>query len=235
MSYNQNKLPTPQSIALDFEKNGAAPSYCSICHSRELKHFKKVNSRYYWTCNICKARILSPQHWLSLKDEFSHYQTHQNNSSDIGYRQYVSKLADSLIKKLKPRGKGLDYGSGPDPALAAILRENGHEMTLFDPFFQPCKIALEGIYDFVTCSEAVEHFYDPAREFENIDKLVRPGGWIGIMTKFQTVNQRFPNWEYIRDPTHVVFYRKTTFEMIGKKRNWMAEFPCKDVVLFQKL
>jgi len=234
MSYNQNQPRATQSIEIDFKKHGAAPSHCSVCHSRELKHFKKVNSRYYWTCKICKARILSPQHWITPRDEFSHYQTHQNNSADPGYRRYASKLANPLMQKLTPRSKGLDYGSGPDPALAAILRENGHDMALFDPFFEPCKSVLEDIYDFVTCSEVAEHFYNPAKEFASIDKLVRPGGWIGVMTKFQTLNERFANWQYVRDPTHVVFYRKTTFEIIGKNRNWTPEFPCQDVVLFQK-
>ena len=54
------------------------------------------------------------------------------------------------------------------------------------------------------------------------------------MTKFQTDNNRFANWSYRRDPTHVVFYRKQTFNAIAKQMDWTCQFPCKDIVLMQK-
>ena len=37
--------------------------------------------------------------------------------------------------------------------------------------------------------------------------LVRPGGWTGVMTCFQTDDARLAHCHYRRDPTHVVFYR----------------------------
>ena len=102
-------------------------------------------------------------------------------------------------------------------------------------FFFPDKNSLKKTYDFIVCSEAAEHFHQPAKEFKKFNSLLNENGWIGIMTNFQTENARFKNWHYRRDPTHVVFYRKETFEVIGKQFRWAAYFPSRNVVIFQKI
>jgi cyclopropane fatty-acyl-phospholipid synthase-like methyltransferase len=71
----------------------------------------------------------------------------------------------------------------------------------------------ERTYDFITCTEVVEHFHHPALEFRRLDALLKPGGWLAIQTTFQTDDARFARWNYRRDPTHVVFYRPYTFGM----------------------
>ena len=59
-----------------------------------------------------------------------------------------------------------------------MLRESGHEMTDYDPIFQPDDAAVaEGAqYDFVTCTEVAEHFHNPAREFDNMVGLAALDG-----------------------------------------------------------
>jgi len=133
-----------------------------------------------------------------------------------------------------PTAQGLDYGCGPGPALAMMLREAGHPMQAWDPFFAPDPDALVRRYDFVTCTEVVEHFHSPAAEFARLDALLRPGGWLGITTCLQTEDARFAAWHYRRDPTHVVFYRAVTFEVIAARFGWRCELPEKDVVLMHK-
>ena len=129
---------------------------------------------------------------------------------------------------------GLDYGCGPGPALAAMLEEAGVAMVLFDPFFHPDSDALQRSYDVITLSEVAEHFSQPADEFDRLDRLLRPGGWLGVMTCFQTDDERFAAWHYRRDPTHVVFYRAKTFEVLAAYKGWNLEMPRKDVALLQK-
>jgi 2-polyprenyl-3-methyl-5-hydroxy-6-metoxy-1,4-benzoquinol methylase len=171
---------------------------------------------------------------LDAAAELAHYQQHQNDPDDSRYRAFLSKLADPLLAKLSPGMSGLDYGCGPGPALAAMLTEAGLEMSLYDPLFHHDSNALQQRYDVVTLSEVAEHFFDPALEFEKLDRLLRPGGWLGVMTCFQTEDDRFADWHYRRDPTHVVFYRARTFEVIAEQRGWSLEIPRKDVVLMQK-
>ena len=218
----------------DFFENCPPQTLCSVCGSNEIRPFMLVGDKYYWTCNVCKARILSCKHWLSKDEEFKYYQTHQNISSDPAYQKFAAQLALPILDKLVPSSSGLDFGCGPDSALSAILRQHGHNMTVYDPFFFPAKNSLKKTYDFIVCSEAAEHFHQPAKEFKKFNRLLNENGWIGIMTNFQTENARFKNWHYRRDPTHVVFYRKETFEVIGKQFRWTAYFPSRNVVIFQK-
>jgi hypothetical protein len=114
-----------------------------------------------------------------------------------------------------------------------MLREAGHDARLYDPFFHPDPAALALRYDAVTCSEVVEHCHRPADEFDRLGALLRPGGWLAVMTCFQTDDFRFAGWYYRRDPTHVVFYREQTLARIAADRGWAFEVPAKDVALMR--
>lgn len=159
---------------------------------------------------------------------------HRNDPRDEDYRRFLSRLAGPLLQRLPPQAEGLDYGCGPGPALADMFREAGHRMRLFDPLFSPDPEPLEGFYDFITCTEVIEHFHRPAEEFARLDRMFRPGGWLGFMTCFQTDDDRFASWHYRRDPTHVVFYRDVTLCHVARRFGWACEIPHKDVALMQK-
>jgi SAM-dependent methyltransferase len=118
--------------------------------------------------------------------------------------------------------------------LAAMLREAGHSVALYDPFFARDPSVLDGDYDFIVCSETVEHFHRPAEEFARLDRMLRHGGWLGIMTSFQPADEDFADWHYRRDPTHVVFYSAATFHWLALRFDWQCEIPRPDVVLMQK-
>lgn len=193
-----------------------------------------ADGRDYWRCHSCEARFLDPRQLPLPEDELAHYLRHQNVPDDPGYRGFLAKLADPLLARLSAGSHGLDYGCGPGPALAAMLREGGHKVALHDPFFHPDPRALERQYDFVTCTETAEHFHRPAEEFDRLAGLVRPGGWLALMTCFQTDDARFANWHYRRDPTHVVFYREATLRHIARSLGWSCEIPVKDVALMRK-
>jgi hypothetical protein len=138
------------------------------------------------------------------------------------------------MARLPAGSSGLDYGCGPGPALAAMLREAGHEVAFFDPFFRPDRAVLERQYDFVTCTETAEHFHRPADEFDRLMTLVRPGGWLAVMTCFQTNDAPFATWHYRKDPTHVVFYREETLRILAARRGWTCGVPVKDVALMRR-
>jgi len=79
----------------------------------------------------------------------------------------------------------------------------------------------------------LEHLREPAEVLDRLASLIRPSGWLGLMTSFQTDDARFANWSYRREPTHVVFYRQVTLARIAEARGWRAEFPVKDVALMR--
>lgn len=213
------------------------PTACPVCRASASMPFQEVDGRAYWRCEICEARFLDPRQLPDSMEEQAHYLNHENDPCDPGYRKFLSKLASPLLEKLRQGRQGcegLDYGCGPGPALATMLLEAGHPMALYDPFFFPDGAVLDRTYDFITCTEVAEHFHRPFDEFERLDRMLRPGGWLAVMTCFQTDDERFASWHYRRDPTHVVFYRTATFRHLASERGWTCEIPAKDVVLMHK-
>jgi len=207
---------------------------CPVCRNPSTEHFLHINEQDYWRCLECDARFLDHRQLPEAEEEHAHYLLHENDPEDARYRKFLEKLATPLLERLPAGMSGLDYGCGPGPALAMMLREAGHTVALYDPFFQPDTAVLERTYDFITCTETAEHFHDAALEFDRFDKMLRPGGWLAVMTCFQTDDARFANWHYRHDPTHVVFYRATTFAAIAAQRGWGCDIPVKDVAIMRK-
>lgn len=211
-----------------------AAKICPVCRQRDPRPFLHADGFDYWRCEECEASFLDPGQLPSWRDSGAYYLRHENDPDDPRYRRFVSRLAEPLLARLAPRSRGLDYGCGPGPALAAMLREAGHRMTVYDPLFHRDPTALEQVYDFITCTEVIEHFHQPAAEFDRLDGLLRPGGWLGLTTCFQTEDARFAGWHYRRDPTHVVFYREATLRRLAAARGWTCVIPAKDVALMRK-
>ncbi len=210
-----------------------APS-CPLCHGNEVDDFVEVDEKRYWRCSACLLTFLDPDCRLAPEAEYAHYLSHENEINDPGYRAFLSRLATPLLEQLPAVSSGLDYGCGPGPALAHMLREAGHAVALYDPFFAKDETVLSATYDFVTCTEVVEHLFDPAGEFKRFDQLLRPGGWLGIMTGFQADDDTFAAWHYHKDPTHVVFYKRETLEFVAAGFGWQFECPTEDVALMRK-
>jgi 2-polyprenyl-3-methyl-5-hydroxy-6-metoxy-1,4-benzoquinol methylase len=130
--------------------------------------------------------------------------------------------------------RGIDYGCGPGPTLSVMFAESGFSMVDYDPFFFAQGATLRDHYDFLTCSEAMEHFYTPALEWQRIQGLVRRGGWIGIMTARVDEVDDFSTWYYKEDPTHVCFYARETFLWLADRDGMDAEFHGSSVVLLRR-
>ena len=207
---------------------------CPVCTGASIRPFTVVEGRSYFECTHCGAVWLAAEQRLPEAEEAAHYRLHENDVHDVAYRQFLSAVSIPLLEKLAGEQNGLDYGCGPGPALAAILTEAGHTVVTYDPLFANHPAVLDRQYDFVTCTEVVEHFHDPAVEFSRFNSLLKPGAWLGIMTGMLSETVDFTAWHYRRDPTHIVFYRRQTFEALAGQYGWHCEFPSRDVVLMQK-
>ena len=208
---------------------------CIICKNQKAAIFTNIKQKRYWKCSYCEAIFLDKEFYLSSNDEYKHYLTHNNDVNDPRYKKFLSNLMLPLIERMKLNSIGLDYGCGPGPAFSIMLREKGYQMFNYDPFFHPKKSNLLKKYDFISCSETVEHFHNPFYEFTRFNELLNDSGIIGIMTNFHSKENIFENWYYIKDPTHVVFYSKNTFLIIGKMFKWDCEFLNNNLVFFKKI
>lgn len=193
-----------------------------------------MGGRDYLRCDACEATFLTLDQRPDAAQERAEYEQHQNLPGDPGYAAFLKRVADPLLERLPPRSQGLDYGCGPGPVLAQMLRAAGHGVRLYDPFFHPDTDALQAHYGFITCTEVIEHFHTPAHEFRQLDAMLQPGGWLALMTGFQTDDARFAQWHYRRDPTHVVFYREATLAHIARRLGWQMTVPGRNVALMHK-
>ncbi len=212
----------------------AADSDCRACRIGKPDPFMWVDGTAYLRCPRCEATLMAAAHLPDWQAEAAQYRLHRNDVNDPGYRRFLSRLVDPLAECLPSGAQGLDYGCGPGPVGAAMLRERGFDVVEFDPVFAPDKAVLGRKYDFILCSEVFEHFHHPADEMDRRDELLVTGGWLGVMTGFEHPEQDFATWQYRRDPTHVVFYRRTTLERLAEERGWAALFPATNIALLRK-
>lgn len=210
-----------------------APCPCPLCRTTIIYPHARAYGRKYFACSECGLIFMARGARPTPSDEKARYVTHKNDPADADYRAFLSRLADPLVDVLPSGASGLDYGSGPGPALSVMLEERGHPTAIYDPFFAPDERALGRSYDFITCSETVEHFFRPNDEFELLYELLRPGGWLGLMTRF-VPDGDFETWWYVRDETHVCFYRTETMQWIADQFDWTLHLPAADVALFQR-
>ncbi|KJG04979.1 2-polyprenyl-3-methyl-5-hydroxy-6-metoxy-1,4-benzoquinol methylase [Photobacterium angustum] len=208
---------------------------CPLCHSEQHGVFVEDKNRCYFRCQQCVLIFADPEAQLSPEQEKAVYDQHQNNPDDMGYRQFLGRLATPLVERL-PAGPldGLDFGSGPGPTLSIMLEEMGYNMAIYDPYFAPNPSVLTRQYDFVTCTEAIEHFNQPAKEWGLLLSMIKPGGWLGLMTKLATDAEAFTRWHYKNDPTHVSFFSRDTFRFLAQRDGLEVEFVGNDVILLRK-
>ena len=206
---------------------------CPLCPEPKAEQRLRTLGRTYFRCGGCDLLFVGPGDRPTRAEERDHYRSHRNDPTDGAYRDFLDRLLKPLCEKLTAGAEGIDFGSGPGPTASVMLVERGPPTALYDPFFSPDRSVLEKRYDFLTCSETAEHFHDPAASWSLIDRLVRPGGWVGVMTEM-TDRRLSEDWWYLRDPTHVCFYSVQTMAWIGRRFGWRLETPHKNVVLFHK-
>ena len=207
---------------------------CPLCKSEKTGLFYSGNQRHYFRCSSCELIFLSQDCFLEPKDEKARYSTHRNSPDDIQYRNFLNRMIEPLIPFLRTRAVGLDYGCGPGPTVSVMLEEHDFVVFNYDPYFYPKKELLETTYDFVTCTEVVEHFYSPGKDFESLFLLIKEEGTLGIMTQLYDDSIDFESWYYKNDETHVSFYTRKTFQHLAKAYNRNVHFFEKSVMIFTK-
>lgn len=208
-------------------------STCPLCGSTSTHDFHARDDRSFLRCAECQLVFVPRRFHLSREAERAVYDLHENRPDDPRYRAFLSRLFAPLRDRLRRGAVGLDFGCGPGPTLSAMFRESGFECADYDPFFRDDRALLTRRYDFVACSEVLEHVSDPAGVLEQLLTLLRPGGWLGVMTKRVTSQAAFAKWHYIRDPTHVAFFSDETFAWIGERYSLTVHVESSDVVLLR--
>lgn len=206
---------------------------CPLCADPGARPLLRAEGRDYLRCPRCALTFVPAAQHLDPAAERRRYETHENGPQHPGYRAFLERLLAPLSAKLAPGAEGLDYGCGPGPAASVMLAERGLRCRDWDPHFRPDADALSRRYDFVVCTEVVEHLRRPAEDWERLSRLLAPGAWLGVMTGVLEDDASFGGWWYRKDPTHVAFYRPQTLEWLARRFGWTLERPSRDAALFR--
>ncbi|KOH44257.1 class I SAM-dependent methyltransferase [Sunxiuqinia dokdonensis] len=186
---------------------------CPLCENmQDLSEIAGPDQRVYYECGNCRLIFTAPDSLPSVEAEEKRYLQHNNGLHHRGYLKFLSRAVDAAEPFLFKGAIGLDYGCGPSPSLSVLLKRHGVDCADYDPIFFPEQPA--GPFDFVFATECFEHFFSPAEELVNLNQLLRPGGFLVVMTSLWNSQKAFRNWSYARDYTHVSFYHAKTFNYI---------------------
>ncbi len=168
---------------------------CRLCSSA-ARFYTTFRGRDYYICRECLSVFMDPAYFLTPEEEKRRYREHKNNPLDPGYRKFVLPAVNKIKENFTFFHRGLDYGCGTGSALSRMLRESGYKIFEYDPFFFPGEELLNEKYDYIACTEVIEHFQSPAREFEMLKELLKKGGKLICKTEFYRKNICFNKWYY---------------------------------------
>jgi SAM-dependent methyltransferase len=206
---------------------------CPLCGSAATELFYRGRKREFFQCLECALVFVPEKFHPTAGEEKARYDFHSHNLADSGYRNFLNRLFQPLEKVLPPGAHGLDFGCGRTPTLSVLFEEAGFPCANYDLYYANDPAVLETQYDFVTCSETLEHFRRPRAELEKLLGLLKPGGRLGIMTQLRDEAPPFEQWFYKDDPTHLCFFSTQSFQTLEKRYGLHAEFHPQGVVIFQ--
>ena len=209
-------------------------SNCPLCDSVDSRSFCQDKQRDYLRCDRCQLVYVPKQFHLNSEAEMAQYNLHENNPDDSGYRKFLSRLADPLLERLDGSSQGMDFGCGPGPCLSVMLEEQGHSVDLFDVYYANNPDLFNREYDFITATEVVEHLSRPMAELQRLWDILKPGGYLGLMTKLVVDADKFASWHYKTDPTHISFFSVQSFQYIGQQWGSAPLIIGADVIIFHK-
>lgn len=207
---------------------------CPLCKGNGVESYYTDDSRSYLKCCRCALVFVPPEDYLDRQEEKKRYDLHQNDPDDEGYRSFLKRLFDPMDERLDTGCTGLDFGSGPGPALVQMFTEAGYHMKHYDLYYHDHPGVFDHTYDFITASEVVEHLADPWHEIKQLWACLKPEGYLGIMTKLVLNREAFKTWHYIRDGTHICFFSKDTFRWLAAKLQAKLTFIGPDVIILHK-
>ncbi len=198
---------------------------CPLCFSESNDLYSKDKNRIYLKCPVCRLVFVPEAYFLTAVDEKKRYDFHNNSHDDEGYVTFLYRLISPLKERRDTSHSGLDFGSGPIPVLADLMRQDGYKIETYDIFYDNRPETLLKHYEFITVCEVIEHLHKPMSVLTTLFSALNEDGILAIMTQPAVPADRFFGWRYKNDPTHVLFFSDETFEWIANKFQCSLENP----------
>lgn len=197
-------------------KKGKTAVVCPICGVKQISTSSYLKN--YVTCSNCSG------HFIEDNVEVDYPETYFKHSGE----SMISRILDvflwmriSFIRRVVPKGKILDYGSGPGKLVAA-LNKNGYVAVGFEPSDGARKIAKEqnlpvfknikrtkNGYDLIMFWQSLEHIKNPLKTIKDVKKYLAKDGKILIaVPNSDSFNAKFggERWFHLTYPMHKVHF-----------------------------
>jgi SAM-dependent methyltransferase len=172
---------------------------------------------------------------LNEEEEKSRYDLHENHIRSKGYEKFLRRLINPIKELCTPESLGLDFGEGPYPMLRELFAEDGYSKVQgYDPYYNQNEEVLSGKYDFVTCSEVIEHTKSPIDVLQTINNLLKSNGYLAMSTGVYSEGHDFLAWQYTHDDTHINFFTEAAILWVSKTFSLEIKQRAKDLVIFLK-
>jgi len=192
---------------------------CLTCNTIATNFEDLELQKLYYHCPACELIWLDKRYFITNEDEKKQYSYHNNSLEDIGYVNMFENFLEFFWLDIeKNTTTALDFGSGPEPVLAELIKRRGLHVEYYDKFYQTDKIYENKKYDLITSTEVFEHLEDPKNTLALLAKHLNDDGTIALMTLFHcNIEKKFLKWWYRRDPTHIIFFTPKSIEVLSEK------------------
>lgn len=192
-------------------------SVCKICGGPARVVRDEPFHLDYFLCPACEFVSVEEAGRVSEEEERLDYLKHDNTFANEGYVRMLDAFIDEAVAPFAAGARtALDFGCGPGPVLAGLLRQRGLAVDVHDKHFAPGRLEGRERYDLITATEVLEHLADPLPELERLAALLTGRGVLSVMTLFHPGDgERFRDWWYRREATHVSFYTERTLREIA--------------------
>jgi 2-polyprenyl-3-methyl-5-hydroxy-6-metoxy-1,4-benzoquinol methylase len=207
---------------------------CPICTANTDTFADQKHNITYHRCAQCGYICKDPVHHQNLNAQKKRYDLHRNDPDDPGYRAYFQRFLDFVLPQVGLGGRVLDFGCGASGLLGEMLEEHGFEASRYDPVYYPDEGYRQMSFDLIVSTEVFEHLDDPLEVLHHLSGMLSPGGYIAIQTQFYPPEtNKFLDWYYRLDPTHIGFFSLSTFRLMAhlSDLNYLSDDGINKVIL----
>ncbi|MFW6298838.1 MAG: class I SAM-dependent methyltransferase [Bacillota bacterium] len=191
---------------------------CPICQGATYPLKDPEIKVTHHVCKTCGYTFKDKAHRVDENQEKNLYSNHQNTLENKGYVAMFERFLAFALEEKRVVGPALDFGSGPGPVLFELLKRRGFESYHYDPYFHKDDQVFNRAYGFITSTEVFEHLSAPRATFQRLADLLKPKGFLAIMTSLRPDDdQAFLTWWYRRDPTHIGFFTEQAMQRLTEQ------------------
>ena len=193
---------------------------CYICKESTKKFLNNKTNISFYHCENCEFICKEPSLYQAIELQKERYDLHENSANSDGYRAYFQRFLDFTLPLVGSPKSALDFGCGESSLLASMLKEQNIECDYYDPIYHPKGLKAKKKYDLIVTTEVFEHLHKPQEVFATLLEHLNDGAYLAIQTEFHPNNtELFKKWYYHQDPTHIVFFRAKSFEVLANLHN----------------